>query len=177
MIKHKWRDRHEYFDHRGWKGAGWGARTYIAKKGTCDGYRIRRTDGVWLYPLCLEQALKRCSWALRNFKSLSEPEMNFTKELLISRAWGFGSEATDNNVEAYIFFFAQKTALFESACLWQILPQRQKPQHTLRLWLGYYERNGREIKRQNYRPKRGRGYGIYSIFHLRKIPAYAWIFK
>ena len=34
--------------------------------------------------------------------------MNFTKELLISRAWGFGSEATDNNVEAYISFLRKK---------------------------------------------------------------------
>lgn len=58
-----------------------------------------------------------------------------------------------------------------------LIIEDEKPQHPPRLWLGYYERNGREIKRQNYRPKHGRGYGIYSIFHLRKIPAYAGIFK
>lgn len=38
----------------------------------------------------------------------SEPQMTFTKELLISRAWGMDSEATDNNVEAYISFLRKK---------------------------------------------------------------------
>ena len=35
---------------------------------------------------------------------LSEPSMTYSKDLLISRAWGLDSEATDNNVEAYISF-------------------------------------------------------------------------
>lgn len=39
---------------------------------------------------------------------LSEPQMTFPKELLISRAWGLDSEATDNNVEAYISFLRKK---------------------------------------------------------------------
>lgn len=38
----------------------------------------------------------------------SEPQMTFTKELLISRGWGLDSEATDNNVEAYISFLRKK---------------------------------------------------------------------
>lgn len=38
----------------------------------------------------------------------SEPQMTFTKELLISRAWGMDSEASDNNVEAYISFLRKK---------------------------------------------------------------------
>ena len=39
---------------------------------------------------------------------LSEPQMTFSKDLLISRAWGLDSEATDNNVEAYISFLRKK---------------------------------------------------------------------
>ena len=39
---------------------------------------------------------------------LSEPQMTFPKELLITRAWGLDSEATDNNVEAYISFLRKK---------------------------------------------------------------------
>ena len=39
---------------------------------------------------------------------LSEPQMTFPKELLITRAWGMDSEATDNNVEAYISFLRKK---------------------------------------------------------------------
>ena len=35
---------------------------------------------------------------------LSETSMTYSKDLLISRAWGLDSEATDNNVEAYISF-------------------------------------------------------------------------
>ena len=34
--------------------------------------------------------------------------MTFSKELLITRAWGMDSEATDNNVEAYISFLRKK---------------------------------------------------------------------
>ena len=39
---------------------------------------------------------------------LSEPSMTYSKDLLISRAWGLDSEATDNNVEAYISFLRKK---------------------------------------------------------------------
>ena len=39
---------------------------------------------------------------------LAEPQMTFSKDLLISRAWGLDSEATDNNVEAYISFLRKK---------------------------------------------------------------------
>ena len=39
---------------------------------------------------------------------LAEPGMTYSKDLLISRAWGLDSEATDNNVEAYISFLRKK---------------------------------------------------------------------
>lgn len=39
---------------------------------------------------------------------LSEPNMTYSKDLFISRAWGLDSEATDNNVEAYISFLRKK---------------------------------------------------------------------
>lgn len=39
---------------------------------------------------------------------LSEPKMIYSKDLLISWAWGLDSEATDNNVEAYISFLRKK---------------------------------------------------------------------
>ena len=40
---------------------------------------------------------------------LSEPSMTYySKALLISRAWGLDSEATDNNVEAYLSFLRKK---------------------------------------------------------------------
>lgn len=39
---------------------------------------------------------------------LSEPKRIYSKGLLISRAWGLDSEATDNNVEAYISFLRKK---------------------------------------------------------------------
>ena len=39
---------------------------------------------------------------------LSEPSMTYSKDLLISRAWGLDSEATANNVEAYISFLRKK---------------------------------------------------------------------
>ena len=39
---------------------------------------------------------------------LSEPNMTYSKDLLISRAWGLDSEATDHNVEAYISFLRKK---------------------------------------------------------------------
>lgn len=34
--------------------------------------------------------------------------MTYSKELLISKGWGMDSEATDNNVEAYISFLRKK---------------------------------------------------------------------
>ncbi len=45
---------------------------------------------------------------------LSEPQMTFTKELIISRAWGMDSDATDNNVEAYISFLRKKLRYLKS---------------------------------------------------------------
>lgn len=39
---------------------------------------------------------------------LSETKMIYSKDLLISRAWGLDSETTDNNVEAYISFLRKK---------------------------------------------------------------------
>ena len=39
---------------------------------------------------------------------LGEPSMTFTKDVIISRAWGWDSEATDNNVEAHISFLRKK---------------------------------------------------------------------
>ena len=39
---------------------------------------------------------------------MMEPKMSFSKDLLITRGWGMDSEATDNNVEAYISFLRKK---------------------------------------------------------------------
>ena len=39
---------------------------------------------------------------------LTEPKMTYSKELLITKGWGLDSEATDNNVEAYISFLRKK---------------------------------------------------------------------
>ncbi len=46
---------------------------------------------------------------------LSEPQMTYSKDLLIGRAWGLDSEATDNNVEAYISFLRKKLRYLGSA--------------------------------------------------------------
>lgn len=45
---------------------------------------------------------------------LSEPQMTFSKDVLIGRAWGLDSEATDNNVEAYISFLRKKLRYLSS---------------------------------------------------------------
>lgn len=42
---------------------------------------------------------------------LSEPKRIYSKGLLISRAWGLDSEATDNNVEAYISFLRKNCGI------------------------------------------------------------------
>lgn len=39
---------------------------------------------------------------------LSSPSMIFSKELLITKIWGFDSDAGDNNVEAYVSFLRKK---------------------------------------------------------------------
>ena len=39
---------------------------------------------------------------------LTEPQMTYSKDKLISRAWGLDTDATDNNVEAYISFLRKK---------------------------------------------------------------------
>lgn len=45
----------------------------------------------------------------------SNPHMTVTKELLISRVWGMESEASDNNVEAYISFLRKKLKFLKSS--------------------------------------------------------------
>ncbi len=45
---------------------------------------------------------------------LGEPSMTFTKDVIISRAWGLDSEATDNSVEAYISFLRKKLRYLNS---------------------------------------------------------------
>ena len=54
---------------------------------------------------------------------LSEPQMTFTKDLIISRAWGMDSEATDNNVEAYISFLRKKLRYLGSRVTIRNLPK------------------------------------------------------
>lgn len=46
---------------------------------------------------------------------LSNPRMTVTKESLIINVWGIESEATDNNVEAYISFLRKKLRYLKSA--------------------------------------------------------------
>jgi len=46
---------------------------------------------------------------------LSNPHMTVTKESLIINVWGIESEATDNNVEAYISFLRKKLRYLKSA--------------------------------------------------------------
>ena len=45
---------------------------------------------------------------------LSNPHMTVTKEVLIVNVWGIDSEATDNNVEAYISFLRKKLKYLKS---------------------------------------------------------------
>lgn len=45
----------------------------------------------------------------------ANPRITVTKDLLISRVWGVESEATDNNVEAYISFLRKKLKFLKSA--------------------------------------------------------------
>lgn len=54
---------------------------------------------------------------------LAEPQMTYSKELLISRAWGLDSEATDNNVEAYISFLRKKLRYLGSNVTIKNLPK------------------------------------------------------
>lgn len=54
---------------------------------------------------------------------LAEPQMTYAKELLISRAWGLDSEATDNNVEAYISFLRKKLRYLGSNVTIKNLPK------------------------------------------------------
>ena len=46
---------------------------------------------------------------------LSNPTMTFTKEMLITNVWGMDSDATDNNVEAYISFLRKKLKYLKSS--------------------------------------------------------------
>ena len=45
---------------------------------------------------------------------LSEPQITYSKDVLITRAWGMDSDATDNNVEAYISFLRKKLKYLNS---------------------------------------------------------------
>ena len=45
----------------------------------------------------------------------SNPQMTVTKEILITNVWGIESEATDNNVEAYISFLRKKFKFLHSS--------------------------------------------------------------
>ncbi|MCD8343961.1 MAG: helix-turn-helix domain-containing protein, partial [Oscillospiraceae bacterium] len=45
---------------------------------------------------------------------LANPRMTFTKEAFIVNIWGIDSEATDNNVEAYISFLRKKLKYLNS---------------------------------------------------------------
>lgn len=45
---------------------------------------------------------------------ISNPTMTITKEMLIINVWGINSEATDNNVEAYISFLRKKLRFLKS---------------------------------------------------------------
>jgi DNA-binding response OmpR family regulator len=45
---------------------------------------------------------------------MSNPHQILSKELLINKVWGYDSEATDNNVEAYISFLRRKLSLLGS---------------------------------------------------------------
>ncbi len=46
---------------------------------------------------------------------LTNPQMTITKETLIINVWGIESEATDNNVEAYISFLRKKLRYLNSS--------------------------------------------------------------
>lgn len=45
---------------------------------------------------------------------MSSPKIAVTKEDLITKVWGYDSNATDNNVEAYISFLRKKFAFLDS---------------------------------------------------------------
>lgn len=45
---------------------------------------------------------------------LTDPSMVYSKEVLITRAWGMDSEASDNNVEAYVSFLRKKLRYLNS---------------------------------------------------------------
>lgn len=45
---------------------------------------------------------------------MNNPNQILSKELLINKVWGYDSEATDNNVEAYISFLRRKLSLLAS---------------------------------------------------------------
>lgn len=46
---------------------------------------------------------------------MGSPKQIFSKEQLISKIWGFDSEAMDNNVEAYISFLRKKLSYLQSS--------------------------------------------------------------
>ncbi|MBQ9979242.1 MAG: response regulator transcription factor [Clostridia bacterium] len=45
---------------------------------------------------------------------MSKPEVIISKQDLITRIWGYDSDASDNNVEAYVSFLRKKLAFVES---------------------------------------------------------------
>ena len=47
---------------------------------------------------------------------ISRPDVIISKQELITKIWGYDSEAGDNNVEAYISFIRKKLTFVESTC-------------------------------------------------------------
>ena len=71
-----------------------------------------------LNSICLRCKDREVGLSFKEFEiariMLSEPKMTFSKDLLISRAWGFDSEVSDNNVEAYVSFLRKKLKFLKS---------------------------------------------------------------
>jgi DNA-binding response OmpR family regulator len=76
--------------------------------------------------LHLDQSKLSCSKSLKsihlNFKEcellkifLSKPEVIISKQDIITKIWGYDSDAGDNNVEAYVSFLRKKLNFVESS--------------------------------------------------------------
>lgn len=65
--------------------------------------------------ICGENSIRLNSKELRLLQLfMSNPNQILSKELLINKVWGYDSDATDNNVEAYISFLRRKLSLLGS---------------------------------------------------------------
>ncbi len=73
---------------------------------TMDDLSLDLRSAMLTYGKTSVQLSKKEFEVLRIF--LSDPKITVTKEQLISAVWGMESEATDNNVEAYISFLRKK---------------------------------------------------------------------